>query len=145
MTENLDYVYHPYPKWIKDSRGKDVIVENNLEHRAVLQGLYVHNPEWDTESKASAVAETPDSLIDDMDLVQYAQENELLPCDVPEVVPLGIIGVPLYSPKEDNTIVDAPEEDEKALLLKQADILGVYYDKRWGASKLKAAIDAALK
>ena len=31
------YVYHPYPKWIKNKKGEDIVVENEVEH-ALAEG-----------------------------------------------------------------------------------------------------------
>lgn len=150
-TTPTPYVYQEYPKWIKDLQGKDIVVQNEKEHMAVIGGVYVE----------------PTKAIDDapvehksMEIAQFARAFDLLPCDVPDAVPTGVLGLPIEPigeldtnlvdisavkiPKATIPIVNFPIADEKETLLKQADVLGIYYDKRWGAAKLKAAIDAVV-
>ena len=33
----MDYIYKPYPKWVKDEAGKDIIVETEEAHKELTK------------------------------------------------------------------------------------------------------------
>lgn len=99
------YEYKEYPKWVKLSDGKEIVVQNEFEEREAL-GESVPAPVMEVPAIAAWAVEVP-------------------PVEFP--------------------VAEFPssESNEKTALIARADELGAIYDKRWGITKLKDAIQAA--
>jgi hypothetical protein len=116
-----DYQFQEYPKWITLADGAQKIVEDAFEEHQLL-GTKEANPE--------------------PEFVGFKGfEFKLDP--IPVVNGFNI-------PIEDDTPPDITPEsnnitEDIETLRKQADDLGLIYDKRWGALKLRQAIDSSRK
>lgn len=118
-----EYVFQEYPKWVKLPDGKDIIVQDNLEERAMLQGFYVPNKESEPEEEFVGFREEATATVATEEATPIEAEEPII--------------VPIIAPDGD---VIAESIDS---LRSQADRLGLIYDKRWGALKLRQAIDGA--
>ena len=129
-----EYTYQEYPKWVTDSDGKSVIVENAYD-----------------ESLFLGVVGTPDEIgfEDTVTEFVYVEALDGVVVDTPPVEEVPIVAPDGEDAPIDDTPVDAaiaPDGSHIAsidTLREQADKLGLIYDKRWGALRLQQAINGA--
>lgn len=116
-TPIIDYVYQEYPKWITLPDGKTKLVEDAHEEHL----------EFGTKPKEDEI---------EPEFIGFKGfEFKLDPIPV-----VDLVDVPI----EEKTAIEAEVITEDIeTLRKQADDLGLIYDKRWGAVKIRQAIDNA--